>query len=468
MLSDEVLLNIFRYYLDASPWCWPRLVHVCRKWRHILFGSPHTLHLRLLCTHGTPVLEMLDCWPTLPITIKYGGPPALDPPGPEDEDNILHALKHTDRVHSIYLTVTKQFLTNLSLIETSFSELEDLVLLYPDYTELTLPGAFRWGPRLRTLHLTGISFPTLLQHLSSSRNLVDIQLHNIASTAYHSPEALANALSWLTQLRSLSLHIRSSVPHPENIGTLPSSSNGKLVSFPTLSHLDFQGTCAFFDRFVVGIYSPRLENIEITFNQPTFFVSKLCEFIDRIEMQKTHRRADILFSDLSVSISFTKPGPTCLKLQVCCESLSLRLYSLAQICSGLSALPLGVEHLGISGMRPSSGKDDSDREGWLKLIHPFRSTKWVHLTGDHSINIVLALQHSKMRRDTVLPFLHKLCIREPEPRCPTFQEALASFVHSRRLSGHTFGVEYERPWINKRRGTGTTIVPCQLLSTNVI
>ena len=469
MLSGDVLLNIFCYCLDSSPWCWLGLVHVCRKWRHIVFGSQRTLRLRLLCTYGTPVLKMLDCWPTPPIIIKYGGRPALDPPGPEDEDNILDALKHSDRVHSIYLTVTKPLLTKLSSIETSFSELEDLVLLYPDYMELTLPSAFRWGPRLRTLHLTGISFPTLLQHLSSSRNLVDIQLHNIASAAYHSPEALANALSWLTQLQSLSLHFRSSDSHPENIGILPSSSNGKRVAFPTLSHLDFQGTCAFFDRFVTGIDSPHLGNIEITFNQPTFFVSNLCKFIDRIEIQKTHRRADILFSDLSVTISFIKSGPTCLKLQVCCESLSLRQYSMAQICSGLSAFLLGVEHLSISGMHPLSGKDDSNREGWLKLIHPFRGTKWVHVTGGHSTNIMLELQHSEIRRDNVLPLLHKLCVREPRPHCATFQEAVVSFMHSRRLSGHIFGVEYERWWINDRRGTGKRILLYQLLlSTNAI
>jgi hypothetical protein len=33
-----------------------------------------TLRLRLFCTHGTPVLKTLDCWPTLPIVVQYGGP----------------------------------------------------------------------------------------------------------------------------------------------------------------------------------------------------------------------------------------------------------------------------------------------------------------------------------------------------------------------------------------------------------
>ncbi|KAI9436675.1 hypothetical protein H4582DRAFT_2099729, partial [Lactarius indigo] len=45
-LSDEVLLEIFRYYLDASPRFWPRLVHICRKWRHVVLTFQRGLHLR--------------------------------------------------------------------------------------------------------------------------------------------------------------------------------------------------------------------------------------------------------------------------------------------------------------------------------------------------------------------------------------------------------------------------------------
>ena len=39
--------------------------------------------------------------------MEYGGSPALDPPAPEDEDNIMAAIKQSDRVSHISLTVTR-------------------------------------------------------------------------------------------------------------------------------------------------------------------------------------------------------------------------------------------------------------------------------------------------------------------------------------------------------------------------
>ncbi|KAH9010349.1 hypothetical protein EDB83DRAFT_2680818, partial [Lactarius deliciosus] len=45
-LSDNDLLKIFHYYLDVSPQHWPGLVHICRRWRRIIFAS-QALHLRI-------------------------------------------------------------------------------------------------------------------------------------------------------------------------------------------------------------------------------------------------------------------------------------------------------------------------------------------------------------------------------------------------------------------------------------
>ncbi len=83
----------------------------------------------------------------------------LDPPAPEDEENIMAALKQSDRVYSITLTVTNSLLENLSTISEPFSELEELVLLSRDNVQLTLPSAFRWGPHLRALRSTRIAIP---------------------------------------------------------------------------------------------------------------------------------------------------------------------------------------------------------------------------------------------------------------------------------------------------------------------
>ncbi|KAI9443736.1 hypothetical protein BJY52DRAFT_1216752 [Lactarius psammicola] len=206
-LSDKVLLNIFRYFLDVSPRHWPTLLHICRKWRHIVFASHRALHLRLKCTYGTPVLKILDCWPSLPIIVEYGGSLELDSPTPKDEDNIMAALKQSDRVSSITLTVTNPLLEKISAIETPFSELEELVLLSRDCTWPTLPGTFGWGTRLRSLHLTRTASFVLPGLLYSSRNLVDLQLHEVLDPWLFSPEALTDALSGMAQLRSLSLHV---------------------------------------------------------------------------------------------------------------------------------------------------------------------------------------------------------------------------------------------------------------------
>ena len=61
ILPDVALLGIFGFYvaMDNRIEAWHTLVHVCRNWRFVIFGSPRRLDLRLLCTTKTPVREML-------------------------------------------------------------------------------------------------------------------------------------------------------------------------------------------------------------------------------------------------------------------------------------------------------------------------------------------------------------------------------------------------------------------------
>ena len=142
-----MLLNIFHYFLNASPQLWPRLVHICPKWRHIVFAnaSQQALYLRLFYTHGKSVLKTLDCWPALPIVLEYGGSPTLDPPAPEDEDNIVAALKQYDRVSSIHLTISASLLEKLLLLKEPFSNWRTC-LFYPWMTCNRPFPAFFNGP----------------------------------------------------------------------------------------------------------------------------------------------------------------------------------------------------------------------------------------------------------------------------------------------------------------------------------
>jgi len=76
---------------------WQTLVHVCRRWRGVVFGSPRRLNLRLVCTPETPVRDTLDVWPPLPLVIQGCAF------GISGADNIAAALGRSDRVYKIHL-----------------------------------------------------------------------------------------------------------------------------------------------------------------------------------------------------------------------------------------------------------------------------------------------------------------------------------------------------------------------------
>ena len=450
-LSDKVLLDIFRYYLDVVPWHWPRLVHICRGWRRLVFASQQSLHLRLICTYRTRVLKSLDCWPALPIVIQYERSRFGRLPAPTDVDSIVAALKQSDRVSSINLTVTDTLLEKLSAIDRPFPALEDLRLLSQDRRELTLPRAFRWGQRLRSLHLTGISLFALPQLLHSSGNLVDIQLHAVLNPWFISPEALTDALSGMTQLRSLSLHFLSTYRHV-SASPLPR----KLVVTPSLTRLDFRGDSKYLEDLVVEIEAPHLGDIELSFFNKTIpELPKLNEFINRIEMHKSHRRVDIRAFANAVSISFIQPGAsTRIKLEVFCEPISTQLPTMARIVAPFSASLLDLEDLEISAtpfMRNYGPTFMWEYElyhrSWLELLNTFTRVKWLYVSASVAKNlltdIAIALQLPDKRSEPVLPAWHKLYITQPGPHPMSWREGMVALMTSRMLSGHPIAVEYE-------------------------
>ncbi len=471
VLPDDTLVEIlFVFCRVSSLFHCLELAHVCRKWRRVVFASLQRLDLRLYCTPGTRVFKTLASWPALPIVVKYGGSHTLDPPTSEDEDNVLVALNYSDRVHSISLTVTSSLVDKLGTIKARFTKLEELILFSEQSLGKELPRTLYWGTRLRRIQLTGVAFPSLSRLLSSSKDLVEIQLHEIPNFENMSPEGFVNVFSGMNQLRSLSVRVSSPTSYPSPIGGISSSfASGEHVVLPALIRLKFRGPSGFLDRFVSRIKSPLLEDIDIVFDQLIYaiFIPQLVSFIDRIEAQKSHCRADIVSSEQAISVSFTQPGtPTRLKLGVPCRPLHWQLSTMALIFKSLSAFIFGVEDLRISATQPPSGQVDSDTEHWRNLIHPFRSVKWVHVTGDHSANIVCALQLPHRRWGPVLPSLHKLCVQEPEPRYAPLREAVASLLTSRLLSGRLIGVAYERGWDIMPRPTGARCYRCQYPTLN--
>ena len=105
ILPDDALIEIFSFYLvEASnhiePWL--PLVHVCRRWRSIVFASPRRLDVQVVYTTKRQVNVMLDTWPNLLIRILARGFMGL-PWHNKNHDKLIAALEHTDRICQVQL-----------------------------------------------------------------------------------------------------------------------------------------------------------------------------------------------------------------------------------------------------------------------------------------------------------------------------------------------------------------------------
>ena len=436
-----ILLNIFRLYLGVTPRFWSTLPCVCQRWRRIVITSPLSLNIGFYCMPGKPVLETLDYWPDVPIIVRYGGVPNCEPPAPEENDNIIAALKQSGRVSSISLTVTSSLFEKFPAISEPFSELEDLTLLSRDIMQLALPSTFRWGPRLRTLHSSRVAFPSFPQLLLPSRDLVDLELHEIPTVGYFSPVAFANVLSGMTQLQSLSLHFLSLPPRRKYFSLPPQV--GQRVVLPNLTRLKYRGTGKYLDSLAARIDSPRLGRIEmIFFSQPTIDASQVGRFIERIETLTSSLlgQADIISSAHAISISFyNSTSSTPILLQISCKQLNWQLFCMAQVCHQFSPFLFRVNDLAIDIAQSSIEQDDVGGEHWQGLIRAFTGATEFRVAGGYLADLLCALRLADGRYTTDTAVLSSLCnlrLKTPMPMHGPSWDAVQSLVTSRWLSGH--------------------------------
>ena len=225
MLSDDVLLEIFSLHLHVNgpqsysylfdegrkqyEDAWHTLVHVCSRWRSIVFSSPRRLNLRLLCTNKRQIKKMPNIWPALPIIIHaYFGTSLV-----RGVSNLITALEHHDRVCKITIRgVPNSLLKQFGEMEKPFPELTDLDLWsrHESAPAPVLPDSFlgRFAPQLRWLFLDGIPFPALPKLLLSTHDLVSLQLLNIPPSGYISPESMVTCVAALIRLDLLGLGFR--------------------------------------------------------------------------------------------------------------------------------------------------------------------------------------------------------------------------------------------------------------------
>ncbi|KAI0291088.1 hypothetical protein BC826DRAFT_1152291 [Russula brevipes] len=312
-LPDDVLLDIFDFYLDNdNSACerrnadeWFTLVHVCRRWRNVVFASPRRLNLALHCRAKTQVRAMLDIWPALPMEIEHDwwGTSEAWP------DNIIAALEHRDRVRSINLLDIPEFLweTLAAVMQTPFPELACL-RIFCHGSILVLPDSFLGGsaPRLRTLRLSGVRYPGVRNLLLSASDLVDLDLWNVPyfDSEYISPESMVSSLSSLNRLETFHLGFQSNQYPPRS----PSPPPQTRVVLPALSYFSFQGVIEYSEALVARIDTPKLSRLYMSFFKPVVpDIPCFRQFISRAKALKPYEAAKVVFDELAIRLELDQP-----------------------------------------------------------------------------------------------------------------------------------------------------------------
>ena len=266
-------------------------MHLCQRWRCLVFGSPHHLNLQLFCTTRTSARE-LDVWPALPILIQGDV-------NKTSEDDTIAVLKHSDRISTINLECSSAWrIEDLwTAMQVPFPELA--VLCLSCIRGPNLPDSFLGGSmlRLRYLGFTSIPFPVLPKLLLSATHLVQLHLHSITESGFIFPEAMATCLSVLTSLESLRLGFVPSLSYPDLINRHPFPPTRTVL--PALTIFSFQGANEYLEEFVARIYVPRLYQLSTTLLNTYIYIppvlNQLNQFISRTSTLGAYDEAYLIF-----------------------------------------------------------------------------------------------------------------------------------------------------------------------------
>jgi hypothetical protein len=455
MLPDDALLELFDFFLHQNECidAWHPLVHVCQKWRNIVFGSPRRLNLHLHCTVKKPVREKLYVWPEFPIVIGQYGPPT------SGLDSILAALEHRNRVCELVFRHISSSLWEkvLEAMQVPFPALTRLDLVSEDKTMPVVPDSFLGGsavsssaPRLRSLYMTRIPFPGLPRLISYATDLVDLELYDIPQSGYISPDTMITCLSTLTNLESLRLEFEQ--PRPRCIQESARPPPYTRSALPCLTHFNFRGVSEYLEDLVARVDAPFLDELHITFfHQLILDTPQLAQFISRTPNLMAPNDVQVKLLDGTVQVLL---GPMQqISIRAACKAPDWQLSFVAQVCSSSLSLIPSLEHLYICDDQYSRSrrKDDIENDQWLELLRPFATVKNLYLSRGVVPRIAPALQELVGKRLTnVLPALQGLLLEEPwplglveEPHLSgAVRETIEKFVASRLLHGHSIAVSH--------------------------
>ena len=409
ILDDDSLLHIFYLYRppifdgdmddefhlvagqewDCERW-WYGLAQVCRRWRNLILGSAPYLRLCLVCTHGTPVADMLAHSPPFPLFIDYLDA-ELDIA--EEEEDIILALEQRDRVRRVRIRMPLPIIQKLvAVIEGEYPVLEYLIMTPSTNVDSTasILSETLHAPHLRHLTLRGFTLPTGSRLLTTAVGIVTLCLFMEHRSAYFQiqPHTLLRWLSFLPQLETLRIDFFFPTLNGEVESQLMHTPIMTHVTFPNLRRFEFQGASAYLEAVVSRITAPRLEKLRIQLIlQLSLTVPGLLQFMSTTE----NLRFDSATFEFSRNHVFVKmylresAEGFALSVTIFCWDLDIQVTCVAQMFNSLSQRLSPVEHLALEFEDsfeydgPEFDRTSWRRTEWRKLLRSFGHVKNLHV-----------------------------------------------------------------------------------------
>ncbi|KAI0258620.1 hypothetical protein BC834DRAFT_847248 [Gloeopeniophorella convolvens] len=287
-LPDEVLLDVFdcyrlvvlydpKYHMRLYMcWPWKTLAHVCRHWRLLVTASPRRLELRLLLTYHSPVVDILEYSPPLPLALAYHDYRLYDfddsgslPWPPYRVNSVILALEHIHRIHDITLWAPRNVWSELLPAMTRPALHLESLNIYSDDAIPLPPAGFLSGnaPSLRTVTLNNIFWDSAISSFPQASHIVNFNfwLDKADGADNFWIGSLIEALCTMPRLEELFVALVSGPPGPK-AWPLPSTARSSLSA---LASVTYRGPSTHFEFLIQRIGAPQLDTLSITFIDAT-------------------------------------------------------------------------------------------------------------------------------------------------------------------------------------------------------
>ena len=470
LLDDDSLLIIFSFcrpvildqsevegdhqLIEGGKWnrerWWYRLIQVCRRWRYIVLDSAFHLQVSLVCGRGTPVADMLAHSPPVPLIIDHIDE-EYDVLTPEDEEGIILALQHRDRIRRIRITKSNSILQKLVIaLGGEFPILEYLLIsnrrdtrpFIDLITSLSFPESFR-TPHLRHLCLDNFATPIESPILTTMANLVTLWLSSIPSSGYFHPNALLQRLSLMPQLETLGIGFHCYNSRRDIEEQLLRTPITTQVRLPNLHWLMFDGTSDYLEALLPWLTIPLLKRLDIHFfNQMVYSIPHLRQLTNtagnlRLKVALVNFREDLIrlsgYPDKGARL-------TTLYMGLGGRHLDWQVVSAAQVFHALKTVFSAVEHLDLRYSRhniSSEWNNQADLLHWREVLGSFGKVKTLRVEYGLVEQVSRAIQPEGDSPTELFPELQELSYSRR-----VVSRAFALFIDARQKAGRPLTVNH--------------------------